>query len=392
MNNQTAYQQAIQLLKRVATPHGFLASAEAVSNYNRIWARDGVICGLAALVDGDEELIEAMRQTLMTLATHQHELGHVPSNVHYTIDGAEVSYGGLTGRVDTVAWFIIGVCQYTYHTGDRDFLKQYKSHILQGFRLQHSWEFNNGDLMYVPRSGNWADEYPTQGFILYDQLLRVWALRSYLHFEKDEALQKKHDTIVNRIEVNFKKRTNADNVYHPKAYKGLSETPYWIAALEPAGYQTRFDAFANALVLILHIGEGNDNIELINYTEELRTNQALQLLPAFWPVITPEDEDWQWLINNCKYEFRNHPYEFHNGGVWNMVNGFYGLGLIAQKKNDKAETVLQHINLLNEKENWGFYENFNSKTTMPNGVSHCAWSAAGTVLLEQALNKKSLLI
>jgi hypothetical protein len=29
--------------------------------------------------------------------------------------------------------------------------------------------------LYVPLSGNWADEYITDGYVLYDQLLRVWA-------------------------------------------------------------------------------------------------------------------------------------------------------------------------------------------------------------------------
>jgi hypothetical protein len=40
-----------------------------------------------------------------------------------------------------------------------------------------AWEFNNKGLLYVPLSGNWADEYITDGYVLYDQLLRVWALK-----------------------------------------------------------------------------------------------------------------------------------------------------------------------------------------------------------------------
>jgi hypothetical protein len=31
-----------------------LASAQDISNYKRVWARDGVICGLAALASGEE--------------------------------------------------------------------------------------------------------------------------------------------------------------------------------------------------------------------------------------------------------------------------------------------------------------------------------------------------
>jgi len=386
-----AYSKSINLLKKVATKQGFLASANDIANYKRVWARDGVICGLAALLDGDDHLVATMRQTLITLADHQHDLGMIPSNVYFKDGPSEVSFGGLAGRVDTIAWFGIGVCQYAYKTGDTAFFETYKPHLLKGFRLQESWEYNGGDLMYVPRSGNWADEYPTQGFILYDQLLRLWALRSFLHFERNDSLQKKAKAIQHKIEVNYKQNENNVNPYHPKAFSRLKEAPYWAASLEPAGYQTQFDAFANSLALLLNIGSSDDQKEIHSYCEDLCNEQPLKLLPAFWPVIQKGDADWKWLENNSKYEFRNHPFEFHNGGTWQMVNGFYGIGLVAGGAFAKAQKVKLQIAKLNELQNWSFYENFNSKTAKEIGVPYCAWSAAGYILVHQYLQNNTLL-
>ncbi|NBC58668.1 MAG: fructofuranosidase/invertase, partial [Bacteroidetes bacterium] len=70
---KTAYQHAKSLLKKAQSPHGFMASVNDVDNYKRIWTRDGVICGLAALLDGDEGLVNTMKATLETLAKQQHE-------------------------------------------------------------------------------------------------------------------------------------------------------------------------------------------------------------------------------------------------------------------------------------------------------------------------------
>lgn len=386
------YKQAIELLNKVASPQGFLASANDIANYKRVWARDGVICGLAGLLDGDARLVAAMKNTLLTLASHQHERGMIPSNVYFGEDGVEVSFGGLAGRVDTVAWFIIGVCQYSYKTGDVAFLEKLKPHILKGFAIQQSWEYNDGDLMNVPRSGNWADEYPTQGFILYDQLLRVWALRCYLHFEKDTMLLKKEKAITQKLVDNYKKNNQNTKPYHPKAFKKLETYPYWVASLEPAGYQTQFDAFANSLALVLQVGTLQDQEDLMRYTASLEKELPLKLLPAFWPVIKEKDSDWKWLTNNCKYEFRNYPYEFHNGGTWQMVNGFYGLGLLQQGKTKEAQGILERIEGLNKKEDWRFYENFNSQTGDPNGVPFCAWSAAGAIMITQGLRNNRLLV
>lgn len=385
-NSEIAYQNAKSLLEKAQSPHGFLAAVNDVANYKRIWARDGVICGLAALLDGDKDLINTMKSTLDTLAKHQHELGNIPSNVDPKT--GEVSFGGLAGRVDTLAWFVIGICQYAHFTKDSEFFQTHKKSVYKCLNLMHAWEYNNGDLMYVPRSGNWADEYPTEGFILYDQVLRLWAIRCVLHFENDDLILRKHNSIQEKILVNYKKQDNAENVYHPKAYQQLEKLDYWVASLEPAGYQTQFDGFANSLMLILGIGQQKDHSQLLKYCKTITTELPLKSLPAFWPVITENDKDWQLLTNNCKYEFRNYPYQFHNGGTWPMVNGFYGIGLCLQEEKQEAKMTLEQINLLNAQADWGFYENFDSKTEDPNGVKFCTWSAAATIMLNQFINGK----
>jgi len=201
-----AYDQAIALLKEVSTERGFLASANDITNYRRIWARDGVICGLAALMDGDEQLVKTFRETLITLSDHQHHLGNIPSNVFFDKNGVKLSFGGLAGRVDTISWFIIGVCNYAQITNDVAFAKAHVDNINKGFNLLEAWEFNNNHLMYVPRSGNWADEYITEGYILYDQLLRVWALRAFNALFPSIENEEKIVRITRKISENYRKR------------------------------------------------------------------------------------------------------------------------------------------------------------------------------------------
>lgn len=68
-----------------------------------------------------------------------------------------------------------------------------------------------------------------------------------------------------------------------------------------------------------------------------------------------------------------------------MVNGFYGLALLNKKQVKVAKTLLSAINNANAKEDFSFYENFNTETTAVNGVPFCTWSAAATVLLTQGI-------
>ena len=383
--NNLSYHKAIALLHKVSTDNGFLASAENTSNYQRVWARDGVICGLAALASADEKLIATFKSTLETLANNQHEIGTIPSNILLSNENNEVSYGGLAGRVDAVTWFIIGICQYAKHQNQPEFVQKYQTHIEKALQLLNAWEFNNKDLVYVPLSGNWADEYITDGYVLYDQLLRIWALKSYNHFAKSEIISQKIQDITNQVETNFLPNSKEEK-YHERAYNEVNFQDYLPCSFSPSGYKTQFDAFANALVVLLDVGNEETQTKILNHTSKVAGETKLGLVPAFWPPVFPEDEHWNLLKNNCKYEFRNFPYEFHNGGSWSMVNGFVGLAFLSKNLTIEATMLLEKINAANAVADYSFYENFNTNTQAPNGVAFCAWSAAACVLLEQSLH------
>ncbi len=378
------YTDAISLLQRVRSPHGFLASAAKTDNYHRVWARDGVICGLAALASGDPQLVEGFRATLQTLAKAQHESGTIPSNVGIAEGKTDISYGGLAGRVDNASWFVIGVCAYAQASGDEAFAREMETPIRRCLTLMQAWEFNNRHLMYVPLSGNWADEYITEGYTLYDQLLRIWALRSFSKCYHVPEARQKADAIAETVVRNFT-AYGAGAYYHEKAYAAASFTPFAPCCFTPAGYKPQFDAFAHALFLLLDVWPTEARPSLLEHCKKLAAAQPLGMLPAFWPPVQPGDAEWNQLENNCKYEFRNFPYEFHNGGSWPMVNGFYGMALVASGERAAAETLYTAVASANAQSDVGFYENFHTQTGAPIGVPHCSWSAAGQLLLHQYL-------
>jgi hypothetical protein len=98
-----AYVRALDLLQSCCSPAGFLASPTNVDNYVRVWARDGVITGLAALASGEPDLVRTLRQTLTILVCSQgRPHGEIPSNV--SMDGRNVSYGANKGFGSKNSW------------------------------------------------------------------------------------------------------------------------------------------------------------------------------------------------------------------------------------------------------------------------------------------------
>ncbi|MEJ2731899.1 MAG: amylo-alpha-1,6-glucosidase, partial [Deltaproteobacteria bacterium] len=135
------YRKAMDLLGECSRPEGFLASPTDDQNYRRIWGRDSVIIGLAALLTDDKELHDTFKRSLETLARHQGPHGEIPSNVDPKSE--RVSYGGMTGRVDADLWFIIGCGEYWKATGDLDFLGKMLPVIEKVRFLLGAWQFNN---------------------------------------------------------------------------------------------------------------------------------------------------------------------------------------------------------------------------------------------------------
>lgn len=162
----------------------------------------------------------------------------------------------------------------------------------------------------------------------------------------------------------------------------------------PAGYGYRFDALANVLVSLLDVAddEQRDRVDTFIATEIIRKN--LPLLPAFHPVIEPVDEDWEDLQMMFSYTFKNKPYEYHNGGLWPMVTGFYVADLARRNKLKKARTCQQAINQANaltmHGEAWGFAEFVHGKTLTAGGTQLQGWSAAAAIIGHHAIEGQAV--
>ena len=162
----------------------------------------------------------------------------------------------------------------------------------------------------------------------------------------------------------------------------------------PAGYGYRFDAFANVLVSLLDVADDAQRrtVDAFIAAEVLR--EELPLLPAFHPVIEPVDADWEDLQMMFSYTFKNRPYEYHNGGLWPMVTGFYVADLARRQHTAQAETCLQAIHRANalsmDGAPWGFPEYVHGRQLTAGGTRHQGWSAAAAILGHQALAGQSV--
>ncbi|MAO07549.1 MAG: hypothetical protein CL596_02420 [Alteromonas sp.] len=376
------YKDAITLLHQLVTPHGFLASTIEADNYKRIWARDSVVCGLAGLWIDDTVLIKGLRDSLLTLAKYQNELGAIPSNV--MPNSKDVSYGSLAGRIDTNTWFILGSCLYYQKTQDEETWKLLKPSIQKSRAFLKATEFNNRGWIYTPLSGNWADEYPVHGYTLYDNVLRLWG--EQLWGEITGETFSGFENIKQKTKTNFWPSEENDRalIYQQPAFeKALQEKQnHFTAFILPGVYDNRFDAAGNALAILFFGLSESQKTSISTFVETLPKH----LVPAFWPMITPESTDWNLLEGNYSFAFKNQPGDFHNGGVWPVWMGLFCYALSQNGLQDKAFKIINAFTDTTVKNPaWDFQEYINPKTLQLGGKTKMGYSASGIVFMKLAM-------
>ena len=265
------------------------------------------------------------------------------------------------------------------------------------------WEFNNRGLLYVPQTGDWTDEYVQHGYVLYDQLLYWRALSDMgefyraMHGNEDQLLFEKAGRLRDLIGANywFAECTIDDpHAYHPVLHRKGCELAdehnrHWMSFFTPSGYGYRFDTLANVLVSLFGIASDHQREQVDRFIANNVVAADAGLLPAFHPIIQPDDALWNELQVSFSFTFKNKPYEFHNGGLWPFVTGFYVVDLAQRGKADLARKYLAGIDAANALDQaggeWGFPEYLHGKTFAPGGTHQQGWSAAAAVMGHHAL-------
>ncbi len=384
-NVEHAYTKSLDLLKNLAHEKGFFASREDTANYKRVWSRDGIIAGLAGLSSGDEKLIGIHRATCDTLRDHQDRTGRIPSNV--SLDGSQVSYGKTVGRIDATLWYVIGVCQYTLRHNDQLFFNAHRQAVEKALFYLECLELNGRGLLYIPQGGDWADEYINHAYVLFDEVLYYRALRDAARTLGRDDLHKKADHLRRLIVVNYfpaKEHIDDPDIYHPQLFKRVVETyrpPLPLAYFTTHSTLDHIDTFANALLLFSDIID-QERKEAIGHTMLAQClNNDFQILPAFYPVITETDHNWVHLQNNFIYEFRNVPYEYHNGGLWPLVHGFF---IAALQDGDMHGRLGTFADIL-ARDGYVFPEYYSGKTFEAKGTRELGFSASAYVIAHNAI-------
>lgn len=356
--------RSTSLLRSACTPWGIKASLGNLDNYGAIFTRDAVMVGIAGLLLKDETIIEGFKNTLIYLKKLQGKQGQIASN--YTMKDGEVSkvsFGTLSPKIDACTWYLIGVGLLLKE--GRIEQTDFEESVEKTIGLLEAWEYNGKHLVYIPKGGNWADEYVYEGYIFYDQILRAWGLALLAPMYQNKTWADKSDAILACLDKKY--RDESSSYYHSSFY--------------PGGVFKHFDLAAHALAGIIFPKENlflNGALDWIVETFMDKNNCP----PAFFPAITETDSEWATLRNYHLFEFKNKPHHYHNGGIWWIWLGWLAIGLSIQKKEKSVEKLLEiSFEYLDNAEHFDFEEYVSADSLELHGTKKLCYTATGIIFL-----------
>jgi glycogen debranching enzyme len=363
--------RSIALLKSNLTPAGILAATATdradKRGYTAIFGRDAAICAVGMVHSGDEELRRGAVSAMHTLAEHQAPNGQIPKFVDVRKQEADFWY---LGCIDSTLWWLIALAYLDAHDLPGGLQKRYAKQIMRAIDWLLAQEHQHFYLLQQNEASDWADIMPRSGFVLYTNALWYHVKQLFKVPHAAETLE------------------NFNGLFHPFS-AGIAEyrrarlladyalnrarnRDVYLSFVNFSFFGEEGDVFGNVLAVLLGLADERASRRTVRALINGRVHDPYPVRVVQRPI-TRENVLWRPYMSRHKQNF---VWQYHNGGIWPMVGGFWVSALVACGRMKEARAELVKLARACERENWRFTEWLHGRTLAARGMPGQSWNAA----------------
>ncbi|MDZ4797129.1 MAG: amylo-alpha-1,6-glucosidase [Bryobacteraceae bacterium] len=358
------YAAAIASLRRCCTPDGVRASAGR-KGHTQVWTRDAMIALLGGSLAEDAVINDALVASVGLLRSRAAANGQIPNNV----DSLSLR-PNFRAYADSGLWWILGAGISAPDPATT-------ARILDWYNCQ---DVDQSGLLSMQESADWQDLFCTRGKGLTLNCLYVLALQAAGRHEHAQLVRKRINhffwyrgdgNLLPHILHTFSTEnvTGLDSLGRRRwlpAKQSLVEEQYYLPWLGFRACGEWFDTLGHCLAILSGVASPMQSERILDFIR--RHHLADHPAIALHPQIHPGDPDWR-----DYYGMLNQPGQYHNGGIWPFIGGFYVAALVHCGQFREAQDALERLARLNHQ--GGFNEWHHGNTAEPLGVPDQAWSS-----------------
>jgi len=373
--------RALELLARNDGPHGILAAAPGARarrrDYTAIFGRDAAVCALAMALSGEPGLQRNAARGLLTLAAHQAANGQMPKFV--APERAEADFWYL-GCIDSTLWWLIAVdhLDRSVCRGLRRRLRAAVTRAIGWLRCQEHQRFH---LLMQAEASDWADIMPRSGFVLYTNALWYLVKRRYRLADAD-ATHVAFNQLFHPFSAGLAPYRRA-RLLNDYVLRRARNRDLYLSFVNFSFWGEEGDVFGNVLALLAGLADDAGAQRVLDALMRAGVHRPYPVRAVVDPI-RDDDPLWRDYMNRHR---QNLEWQYHNGGIWPFVGGFWVAALARWRGAEAAQAELIQLARANRLGGWQFNEWLHGRSARLRGMPLQSWSAAGYLIAYAAVQR-----
>ena len=365
-------------------------------------------------LSGDAVLEREAATGLHTLAAHQASNGQIPKFVDLQRREADFWY---LGCIDSTLWWLIALAFLDSRAprraagASRDSLRcapvapkrggGLRGRYANGVRLAVQWllaqEHQRFFLLQQNEASDWADIMPRSGFVLYTNALWYFVKRLYGLKHASQTLENFNGLFhpfSARLPEYRRARLLTDYVLRKarqpqrsggnpakRQRRDVRQRDLYLSFVNFALFGEEGDVFGNVLAVLLGLADARAARRTLDAVTRSRAHDPYPVRAVTHPI---KRASTLWRPYMARHR-QNLVWQYHNGGIWPMVGGFWVTALVASGRRQQARAELVKLARACALKNWAFTEWLHGKTLAPRGMPGQSWNAAAYLMAERAV-------
>ena len=376
-----AHARAVELLQRNSTPAGVLAAAPTrraqERGYTAIFARDEAICALGMAVSGNRKLERAAANGLETLAAYQAPNGQIPKFVAPDHRDADFWY---LGCIDATLWWLIALALVAERLAQsgvrRGLLRRHRRQVALALQWLGAQEHQRFYLLQQNEASDWADIMPRSGFVLYTNAL-WYRVKRLFDLPNTAATRASFNGLFHPFSAELAEYRRA-RLLNEYVRNRARHRDLYLSFVNFSFFGDEGDVFGNVLATLCGAMSRSVARQTLAALRKYGVHEPYPVRAVVRPI---RKESALWRPYMARHR-QNSAWQYHNGGVWPMIGGFWVAALARNGFKREARAELVKLARACALDDWAFAEWLHGRTSAPRGMRGQSWSAAAFLLAE----------
>jgi glycogen debranching enzyme len=361
-------------------PGGVLAATTGARaskrGYTAIFGRDAAVCAIGMSLSGDKVLERAAAAGLHTLAKHQAPNGQIAKFVDLRRREADFWY---LGCIDSTLWWLVALAFLDRCRGGGGLQRRYARRIKLAIQWLLAQEHQRFFLLQQNEASDWADIMPRSGFVLYTNALWYFVKRLYRIAHAQET-HENFNGLFHPFSAAIAEYRRA-RLLNDYVLRQARDRDLYLSFVNFSFFGEEGDVFGNVLAVLLGLADAGAARRTLDALSLAHVSDPYPVRAVTHPI---KESSSLWRPYMARHR-QNHVWQYHNGGIWPMIGGFWITALVAGGRAVQAKSELVKLARVCALGDWGFTEWLHGKTLAPRGMPGQSWNAAAFLMAEHAV-------